>query len=208
MKAELLYLLILIAAGCSETTEPISPAPGWALSSHSLGRGSLLPTNVIQTNGFMSLRVHGNDRSGAEIMSREAYGAGMFTVKGRCNVPPGALCAFFLYETGVGDRADEIDIEIIPANREIWFTIWNQGQRTFYSSKLLAFDPATAFHTYSMQRAAGQVSFSVDGVVMQTFEGDRLPLTVMPLFANAWWPIWLNPVRDTGQWEIDHISVD
>jgi beta-glucanase (GH16 family) len=180
----------------------------WQRNSHPLGRGPLLASNVVPGDGLVSLMVSSSDYSGAEIMSRSAYGSGTFTVRGRCNVPSGAICAFFLYEAGPKSRADEIDIEIIPVTGEIWFTVWSNGRRTFSTSRLLSFDPAAALHTYSLQRSASEVRFSVDGVVLASFASrNKLPQTVMPLLANAWWPTWLNPAGGAGAWEIDFISV-
>lgn len=181
----------------------------WIRSSHWLGRGPLLPTNVEPGSGFVNLMTRSDGYSGAEIMSREQYGAGKFTINARCGVPSGAICAFFLYEIGVGDRADEVDIEIIPATNRIWFTTWRRGRRTHYSSHVLPFDAASAYHTYAFERAASEIRFLVDGVLIQRFVNSRkLPQAIMPVFANAWWPTWITPTSGTGGWNIDYIKVE
>lgn len=177
----------------------------WERSAHSLGRGTLLPDNVTHADGIAHLQVRSHDVSGAEIVSRNRYGSGTFTLKGRCAVPSGAICAFFLYEAGQA-HADEIDIEIIPGSGEIWFTVWQKGRRVYHSSQMLPFDPAS-WHTYSLHRTAREIRFIVDDVVMATFASDtEMPSAIMPLLANAWWPEWLEPGEGGGAWEI--ASVD
>lgn len=181
----------------------------WVRSSHTLGRGPLLPANVESGSGFVSLMTRSEDFSGAEIMSRELYGAGRFTIHARCAVPDGAICAFFLYEIGVGNRADEIDIEIIPSSGQIWFTTWKRGRRVNTSSHALTYDPAAAYHSYAFERTATEIRFFVDGVERHRYANrKRLPDALMPVFANAWWPTWITPGTGSGGWEIDSIRVD
>src|SRR5438552_2445312 len=98
MQPRLLQLLIF--AACSAITHPVFAQIHWQRSANALGRGSLLPANVAQSHGNIILTARATDYSGAEIVSDKAYGPGTFTVKGRCSVPTGALCAFFLYEPG------------------------------------------------------------------------------------------------------------
>ena len=180
----------------------------WTKSSHLLGRGFLDPANVVTQNGRVDLVTRAAGHTGAEIVSRELYGTGTFAARGRCAVPVGALCAFFMYETGVGDRADEIDIELLGGTRTIWFTTWVNGKRTNHRQITLGFDPAATFHDYTIVRGTNDIRFYVDGALLTTFnKKQRLPQSVTPVFANAWWPTWLTPTAATGAWEIESIAV-
>jgi beta-glucanase (GH16 family) len=179
----------------------------WYKSHHILGRGPLRPENVVVEGGSAHLVTRSSGFEGAEIMSLATYGLGTFSARARCAAPAGTICAFFLYQTGVGDRADEIDIEILGATREIMFTLWVKGRRTAHARKLLSFDPATSFNTYTIQRSTNEVKFFVNGVVMQSFKGrNKVPQASMPLFANSWWPTWLTPATGDGTWELDQVT--
>lgn len=227
--------LVLVAAlatsACSDLAGPLEPMPDgaasvlpasaaftedfttldggvWVRSAHTLGRGPLMPGNVTVSEGRAVLRAIRSGFEGAEIHTVATWGAGSFTARARCASPRGTVCAFFLYQTGVGDAADEIDIEIISGTREIWFTTWVAGRRTSAAKKVLAFDPAQEFHTYTIVRNAGDIRFLVDGRQLHSMKGKgKVPQAAMPLFANTWWPTWLTPSDADGTWEIDRIEV-
>lgn len=103
------------------------------------------------------------------------------------NAPKGTLCTLFMYQVGVGDRADEIDIEIISGSREIWFTTWIAGKRVNHASRTLRFDPSSGFHTYTIQRAASEIRFLVNGELLHSFRhanAKKLPQAAMPLLCQ------------------------
>jgi beta-glucanase (GH16 family) len=179
----------------------------WSKSAHTLGRGPLDPANVVIEGDSVRLETPSNPYEGAEIRTWEQYGTGTFTARARCAVPAGAVCAFFMYQIGVGDRADEIDIELIGGTRTIWFTTWVRGRRTNHRSATLPFDPALGMHTYSIVRDAAALRFIVDGAEMARFKSrSKVPKATMPIFANAWWPTWLTPSAGSGAWVIDYIA--
>lgn len=179
----------------------------WGRSTHTLGRSQLVPANVQIAGDSVRLVTSSGPYAGAEIWTWQQYGTGTFDIRGRCGVPSGAVCAFFMYETGVGDFADEIDIEILGGSRTIWFTTWVRGKRTNHKELTLPFNPALAMHTYTIVRGTSEIAFLVDGMERAKFKGKgKLPQAVMPVFANAWWPTWLTPVTGSGEWVIDNIA--
>lgn len=182
-------------------------AARWGTSSHTLGRSALNPANVVIAGDSVRLQTTSNPYEGAEIWTRDLYGTGTFSVRGRCAVPAGALCAFFLYEGGVGDRADEVDIEILGGTRTIYFTTWVRGRRTNHRSATLPFAPDQAMHSYTIVRDVAEIRFLVDGAELARFaKKQRLPQARMPILANAWWPTWLTPAGGSGAWVIDQIA--
>lgn len=178
----------------------------WYRSTHVLGRGPLMPANVTVAGGQLRLALNADGYQGAEIGSRTNFGAGSYAARLRCGAPSGALCAFFFYQGGVGDAADEIDIEILGATREIWFTTWVRGRRTNHAARTLAFDPAAATHEYAIVRTGSRVTFYVDGQEYVSFR-KKVPTSRMVLLVNAWWPTWLTPTgATTGSLDVDWID--
>jgi beta-glucanase (GH16 family) len=193
---------------------PVSPSESfdgfdgatWLKQEHVLGRGWLLASNVAVESGQLRLRMDGSGWQGGEIASRAVFGSGSYAARLRCGAPQGALCAFFFYQPGVGDHADEIDIEILGGTREIWFTTWTRGRRTNHASRTLPFDPAAAAHDYAIVRAASSVAFYVDGREYVRFR-KKLPTSRMALLVNAWWPTWLTGMAgSTGTLDVDWID--
>jgi len=178
----------------------------WSREEHVLGRGWLLAENVTVSSSQLHLALFSGQYEGAEIASTARFGNGTFATSLRCGAPAGALCAFFLYQPGVGDRADEIDIEILGATREIWFTTWSRGKRTNHLSAVLGFDPAAGTHEYAIARSKSSVSFYVDGQQYASFR-KKLPNARMVLLVNAWWPTWLTSANGgTGSLDVDWID--
>jgi beta-glucanase (GH16 family) len=226
-------MFVLALAACSDSpvepldaTAPVTPLPAaaalnpasptepfdafsadrWYRSTHVLGRGPLMPGNVTVAGGQLRLALDANGFLGAEIGSRATFGAGSYAARLRCGAPAGALCAFFFYQPGMGDAADEIDIEILGASREIWFTTWVRGRRTNHAAGTLPFDPAVAAHDYAIVRTGSRVSFYVDGKQYVEFR-KKVPTSRMVLLANAWWPTWLTPTgAATGSLDVDWID--
>jgi endo-1,3-1,4-beta-glycanase ExoK len=182
----------------------------WARGSHRLGRGPLMPALVTVADGTLSLGVRRDGFEGSEIRTHERWTYGTFSAVGRCAAPAGTLCTLFMYQTGVGDRADEIDIEILSGTRDIWFTIWIAGRQVNHVARRLSFDPAAGFNSYTIDRTANEIRFIVNGVLLHSFRHasrNKLPQSSMPLFANAWWPTWLTPGAGDGAWDIDRIEI-
>ena len=194
-------------AGFTDTFDNLN-LERWLPSSHLLGRGYLLPENVSVAAGVLRLATRFDQYTGAELSSLDRHGTGIFSATLRCASPPGTLCAFFLYQTGVGNLADEIDVEVLPGTSEIMFTIWVAGRRTQSARLKLGFNPAVGFHTYAIERTTNELRFRVDGALKKTFRGrSKLPQAPMPVFLNSWWPTWLTPVNADGVLEVDQVTV-
>lgn len=181
--------------------------PGrWSAEEHPLGRGWFRPSNVVVSGGLLRLVSPAGTLDGGEIASLGSFGSGTFTARFRCGMPEGTVCAFFLYEGVPGNRNDEIDIEILSGTRTLWVTTWSRGQQTNHAGITLPFDPAGAFHDYTIVYDRRSVAFEVDGAVVAEFT-KRLPRKSMRLLANAWWPSWMadSPATADGAMEIDWI---
>jgi beta-glucanase (GH16 family) len=202
---ELAPAVALSPAAPSEPFDGFDSAT-WLKQEHVLGRGWLLASNVTVASGQLRLALDATGYQGGEIASRGVFGAGSYAARLRCGAPAGALCAFFFYQPGVGDHADEIDIEILGGTREIWFTTWTRGRRTNHAARTLPFDPAAAAHDYAIVRTASSVGFYVDGREYVRFK-KKLPSARMALLVNAWWPTWLTGTAgSTGSLDVDWID--
>jgi endo-1,3-1,4-beta-glycanase ExoK len=182
----------------------------WLVSSHALGRGPLRPELAVAGDGVLRLGTRRAGFPGSEVRTRTTWLYGSFTARARCTAPAGTLCTLFLYQTDVGDRADEIDIELLSGTREVWFTTWLAGRRVDHAMRVLPFDPSAGFHTYTIERTPNEIRFSVNGTVLHRFSHrsrNKLPQAAMPLFMNTWWPAWLEPVGEDGTWEIDSVEI-
>lgn len=142
--------------------------------------------------GAARLHVERAGFAGAEMRSAREFGVGDFAARLRPALPAGTIAGFFLYQHGVGDGADEIDIELIGGTRRILFTSWLRGRRIRHRADELPFDPAADFHEYRIVRTGRRLRFLVDGAEAACFDGDDLPRARMPLHVNAWWPAWLD----------------
>ena len=200
--------LALAAGGCQHSMPTTIPFEddAWLREERALGAGTVAPGHVVARQTGVRLVVDGASRTGAAIRTRALHDAGEFRASMRCDAPRGAVCAFFLYEPDAGDRADEIDIEILGGTREVWLTTWVGGVRTNHVALELPFDPAAGFHEYAIRRAAERVEFLVDGARLHAFD-DGVPARAMALYANAWWPTWLEPNAARGAVDIERIDV-
>ena len=172
----------------------------WRIGVHALGRSQLLTSNVGYTAKGLTFKLSANKYEGGEIGSSTLYLYGSYEAQIMCPTAPGSICTFFLYQPNVGDRADEIDIEIYnDGSRLIQFSTWVGGERTNYALGILSFDPSAAYHNYRIEFYPGRLSFLVDDHPMQTW-ASGLPSHPMSIMFNAWWPYWLqgqNPPVDT-----------
>ena len=167
----------------------------WTKGSHKLGRSNLDPANVSVNGGNLGIKLPARTTNGGEISSDALYGQGSYAARMKLPNAPSSITGFFLYEPP--DYASEIDIEIYnDTSRKIMFSTYAGGKQTHTQTMTLPFDPTTGFHDYRFDYAPGSVRFYADGVLMKEWT-DGLPQTSMHLYANAWFPTWLQGRKPT-----------
>lgn len=211
-----LTLGILFFAACDSGSGPLAPtdepedsvpAPlsfNWIPTEHALGRGFFRTANVASLDPLVLTSPAGT-RDGAEVHSDSLLTA--VSVRARLDCPDvdGVLCALFFYQQGVGNRADEIDIEIIPQQRLVELSVWRSGIRVFQATR--PWSPGTPIQA-GIHREVGRVRFEIEGFADINWMRDE-PLDPMPLYASIWWPSWLEgPVRpETSTFRVTELSV-
>jgi beta-glucanase (GH16 family) len=161
----------------------------WTASAQHLGRGELRTGSARVADGALALTIPRGTRDGAGLRSRPAYGDGRFEARIRVPAAGGSLTGLFLHRGPAGES--EIDLEIRnDDSRQALLTVYSRGQVTHSDRVLLPFDPTRDFHTYSIQRRGGSVTFRADGERLRTFEGG-VPRPPMHLHLTTWWPRWL-----------------
>lgn len=161
----------------------------WSKGEHRLGRSYLDPRNVRTRGGKLRLKLPARRLDGAEIRSNALYGHGSYTARMKVPHAPSSITGFFLYEPP--DYASEIDIEIYnDSSRRVMFTTYAGGARTHTETMTLPFDPTGGFHEYRFEYAPDSLRFYADGALMKKWN-DGLPATPMRIYANAWFPTWL-----------------
>ncbi|MBE2319344.1 glycoside hydrolase family 16 protein [Solirubrobacter sp. CPCC 204708] len=188
MVAALAVLLLPAAAQAA----PVEWAPG----DHPLGRSQLSPANVAKRGSTFRLNLPAGTTDGAEIRSAQQYASGVVRSRIRVANAPSSLTGFFLY--AAPDYASEIDIEIMnDRTGTVLFSTYSGGSQTHTETTNLGFDPTAAAHTYEIAWGAGRVQFTVDGVVRRVWT-DGVPTAPMNLYANAWFPKWLDGLAPAG----------
>jgi beta-glucanase (GH16 family) len=69
-------------------------------------------------------------------------------------------------------------------------SVYAGGRQTHTETVSLPFDPTNGFHEYRFDYAPDSLRFYADGVLMREWN-DGLPQTPMRIYANAWFPTWL-----------------
>ena len=164
---------------------------------HQLGRSHIDPANVEQRNNTFRLNLPAKTVDGAEIRSALQYRSGVVRSRIRVANAPSSLTGFFLY--AAPDYASEIDIEIMNDRTG---TVLLDDLRRWVARRTrrrarLGFDPTAAAHNYEIAWGAGQVRFTVDGVTLRTWTSG-VPTAPMNLYANAWFPAWLDGLAPAG----------
>ena len=174
-----------------------APTPlSFTMPDHQLGRSHINPANVAQRNTTFRLNLPAETVDGAEIRSALQYRSGVVRSRIRVANAPSSLTGFFLY--AAPDYASEIDIEIMnDRTGTVLLTTYAGGRQTNTETRLLEFDPTAAAHSYEIAWGAGQVRFTVDGVPLRTWTSG-VPTAPMNLYANAWFPAWLDGLAPAG----------
>ena len=162
----------------------------WNKSSHRLGKSYLNTNNVDFNNGHARIRIPAETLAGGEFSSTLQFKYGTYRASMLLPHVPGAITGFFLYQ-GPSGANDEIDIEIYnDGNWQIEFTTWLHGIETNTVTKPLKFDPSAGYHEYRIDFYPQEVSFFVDGRLLQRYTSG-LPTEAMKLLVNTWFPDWL-----------------
>lgn len=165
----------------------------WSKEGHYLGRSYLSPANSSVANGNLRLKLPARTLNGAEIFSKNFYMYGSYSARMKLPNAPSSITGFFLYSPP--DYDAEIDIELYnDSSRRIMFTTYADGRRTHTRTALLPFDPTAGFHQYRFDYSPLYMRFYVDGVLMQQWT-DGITMSPMRLYANAWFPTWLEGRR-------------
>lgn len=172
-------------------------ATRWAPGEHQLGRSTLTAANVAVTDGALELALPAGTTDGGEIHSTETYTSGVARARMQVADAPSSITGFFLY--AAPDYASEIDIEVFnDPSGTVMFSTYAGGRQTHTETQALGFDPTAALHDYEIAWGNGRVTFTVDGVVLRTWTTGVTKLP-MNLFANAWFPAWLDGLAPAGR---------
>ena len=190
MVAALALLLSPAAADAAPT--PLS----FTTPDHQLGRSHIDPANVVQRSSTFRLNLPAKTVDGAEIRSTLQYRSGVVRARIRVANAPSSLTGFFLY--AAPDYASEIDIEVMnDRTGTVLLSTYAGGRQTNTETRRLGFDPTAAAHGYEIAWSAGQVRFTVDGVTLRTWTSG-VPTAPMNVYANAWFPAWLDGLAPAG----------
>jgi endo-1,3-1,4-beta-glycanase ExoK len=171
-------------------------APEFVPGDHRLGRSQLDPANVVRRDRAFRLTLPAGTVDGAEIRSRRQYSAGVVRARIKVADAPSSLTGFFLY--AAPDYASEIDIEILnDRTGTVLLSTYADGRQTNTETRQLGFDPTAAAHRYEIAWGPRRVAFTVDGVTLRTWT-TGVPTAPMNLYANAWFPSWLDGLAPAG----------
>ena len=190
-------MVAALAVLLSPAVADAAPTPlSFTTPDHQLGRSHINPANVARRNTAFRLNLPAKTVDGAEIRSALQYSSGVVRARIRVANAPSSLTGFFLY--AAPDYASEIDIEIMnDRTGTVLLTTYAGGRQTNTETRLLGFDPTAAAHSYEIAWGAGQVRFTVDGVTLRTWTSG-VPTAPMNLYANAWFPAWLDGLAPAG----------
>ncbi|MDA0185265.1 glycoside hydrolase family 16 protein [Solirubrobacter phytolaccae] len=172
-------------------------AARWAPGEHQLGRSALRAANVTVRGGALQLVLPAGGTDGGEIRSTRQYSGGVARARLQVANAPSSITGFFLY--AAPDYASEIDIEVFnDPSGKVLFSTYANGRQTNTETRTLGFDPTAAPHDYEIAWGNGRVSFTVDGQVLRTWTAGVTKLP-MNLYANAWFPAWLEGLAPAGR---------
>ncbi|CAI5972298.1 unnamed protein product [Closterium sp. NIES-65] len=146
----------------------------------------------VTDGGAISLTL---DRvGGAGFESRRAFSFGTFSVDAK--MPRGysaGVCATFFLQSGDYDHRNEWDFEFLgsPNNSRgmtLQTNVFMNGQGDQEVLTAFAFDPAAAFHTYTIQWGPQRTVWLVDGVNIRTVSNSspHYPKDPMKVYFSIW----------------------
>lgn len=166
----------------------------WRASQVRSGPGLLLSLSRRQDGGYSS----------AEVQSRAAHGYGYYEAELRAATGEGIVTGFFTY-TGPpqGKPWNEIDVEILGRNtRRVQLTYFH-GPSSVPQTVDLPFDAAAGAHRYGFDWRRNGIRWYVDGKLVATARGDKLPLPderqliIMNLWGSRTLSDWLGRFPET-----------
>ena len=172
-------------------------AARWTPGEHQLGRSALTAGNVVVRGGALELALPAGTTDGGEVRSTPTFTDGVVTARLQVANAPSSITGFFLYAPP--DYASEIDIEVFnDPSGTVLLSTYAGGRQTHTETRALGFDPTAAPHDYEIAWGNGRAAFSVDGVVLRTWT-TGVPKLPMNLYANAWFPSWLDGIAPAGR---------
>uniref|UniRef100_UPI001BD3CE4B glycoside hydrolase family 16 protein n=2 Tax=Methanomethylovorans sp. TaxID=2758717 RepID=UPI001BD3CE4B len=149
----------------------------WSKSSFKMERSFFDPTNVDVKDGNLRIKLPANTLNGGEIESKSLYKYGTYRARMKLPNAPSSITGFFLYMDP--DFYSEIDIEVYnDKSGKIEFTTYSEGKKQNFATKSLGFDPTADFHEYRFDFYPGNLSFYVDGKLLQRWT-DGMPRNSM-----------------------------
>uniref|UniRef100_UPI001BD1BD7F glycoside hydrolase family 16 protein n=2 Tax=Methanomethylovorans sp. TaxID=2758717 RepID=UPI001BD1BD7F len=149
----------------------------WSKSSFKLERTYFQPENIDVKDGNLRIKLPANTLNGGEIESKSLYKYGTYRARMKLPNAPSSITGFFLYMDP--DFYSEIDIEVYnDKNGKIDFTTYAGGREQNFATKSLGFDPTADFHEYRFDFYPGNLSFYVDGKLLQRWT-DGMPRNSM-----------------------------
>jgi endo-1,3-1,4-beta-glycanase ExoK len=141
-----------------------------------------------------------------EIISTTRYQYGYFEADLKAATGDGIVTGFFTYIGPVHKEPwNEIDVEILGKNtRQVQFTYHVDGKDSGGVVVDLPFDSAASFHRFAFDWQPSYIRWYVDGRLMLTENGSKLPLPTHPqeIVADLWngrdVDAWLRPFHWTG----------
>ncbi len=188
--------MVAVLAALLSPAAADAAAPAFTYGEHQLGRSALKPEHVVKRGNSFRLNLPAGTTDGAEIRSTKQYASGVVRSRIRVANAPSSLTGFFLY--AAPDYASELDIEIMnDRTGTVLFSTYADGRQTHTETRELGFDPTAAAHSYAIAWGPRHATFTVDGVALRTWT-DGVPAAPMNLYANAWFPAWLDGLAPAG----------
>ena len=181
------------------------------------GRG-----NYCQDSDMVSAKQGRIKAEGGVIMSKNFLKPGRFEINMRPMPREGGVTAMWTYYCATGNEEtsqNEIDIELGGNGQYTnqWCTTW-----TTHSMKETQNVDVTkigylndgkfhkfTFDWYTDYQGSGKtwIDWFIDGILIQSIDGDAVPTTAMPLWIGLWLPSWAgNPYFDTDYMIVKEIS--
>ena len=190
-------MVAALAVLLSPAVADAAPTPlSFTMPDHQLGRSHINPANVARRNHTFRLHLPARTVDGAEIRSALQYRSGVVRSRIRVANAPSSLTGFFLYaRAGLRERDRHRDHERPHRHRAA--DDLRRREPDEHGDAPAGVRSDGRAHSYEIAWGAGQVRFTVDGVTLRTWTSG-VPTAPMNLYANAWFPAWLDGLAPAG----------